>query len=315
MASYLITGGAGFIGSHLADALLAAGHRVHVLDDLSTGRRGNLPADACLTVADVNDDAALDAIAADGLDGCFHLAAVASVQRCNEEWVATHDVNLRGTISVLEAARRFGFPVVYASSAAVYGDCDRLPLREDDAPTRPLTAYGADKLGSELHARVAGVVHGVSTFGLRFFNVFGPRQDPASPYSGVVSIFADRLARNEPVTIHGDGGQSRDFVYVGDVVRALVAALRKADVSAPVANVCTGRATTVRTLAETLATLTASTAAISTGPARTGDIRHSLGDPGVMAHALGVTADVSLADGLGALLSHASPGRPPIPAE
>jgi UDP-glucose 4-epimerase len=313
MASYLITGGAGFIGSHLADALVEAGHRVRVLDDLSSGKRENLPSGAALTVADINDGAALEKICAEGVDGCFHLAAIASVQRCNEHWLATHDVNLRGTIAVLDAARRFRFPVVYASSAAVYGDCARLPLREDDAPTRPLTAYGADKLGSEQHARVAGGVHGVATFGLRFFNVFGPRQDPDSPYSGVVSIFADRLSSGRPVTIHGDGGQTRDFIYVGDVVRALAAAMERADTTAPVSNVCTGRATTVATLARTLAGLTASTAPITSGPARVGDIRHSLGDPTIMRRTLGVSARVTLRDGLSALLGHdvALPGTVP----
>lgn len=316
MASYLITGGAGFIGSHLADALVARGHRVHILDDLSSGRRENIPPDAVLTEADINDSAALERVAADGLDGCFHLAAVASVQRCNEAWLETHDVNLRGTIAVMEAARRFRFPVVYASSAAVYGDCDRLPLREDDAPTRPLTAYGADKLGSELHARVAGIVHGVPTFGLRFFNVFGPRQDPASPYSGVVSIFANRLLRGEPIIIHGDGSQSRDFVYVEDVVRALMAAMTHTDTAAPVANVCTGRATTVATLARTLAGLTNSTASITTGPERPGDIRQSLGDPTIMRRVLGVTACFSLSEGLAALLSQNDPAsRAPLTAK
>ena len=194
MATYLVTGGCGFIGSHLCSALRGAGHRVRVLDDLSTGVAANLAPGADLVRGDVAD-AGLVRRAMDGAAGCFHLAAIASVERGTRDWLGTHRVNLSGAVAVLEAAARLGgVPVVYASSAAVYGDCEALPLAED-APTRPLSAYGADKLGCEQHARVAGVVHGVPTLGLRFFNVFGPRQDPGSPYSGVISIFCERLSR------------------------------------------------------------------------------------------------------------------------
>lgn len=305
MGTYLVTGGAGFIGSHLCDALLDAGHAVRVIDDLSSGRRDNLPPGVDLVVADIND-APMVRTAAEGIDGCFHLAAVASVERCNGAWLDTHDVNQRGTIAVLNTAREGGFPVVYASSAAVYGETDGSPVAETH-PTIPLTAYGADKLGSELHARIAGTVHGVRSYGLRFFNVYGPRQDPASPYSGVVSIFADRLARDADVTIHGDGGQSRDFVYVADVVRGLLAAMERADTSGPVCNVCTGRSTTVLDLARILTTLTASTSRIHHGEARVGDIRHSLGDARRLRDHLGVSARTPLGDGLAALLDETRP--------
>jgi len=231
----LVTGGCGFIGSHLVAALLARGDRVRVLDDLSTGRRENLAPGAELSEGDVADPAAVRAAMA-GAAVCFHLAAIASVERGMTEWLTTHRANLSGTIAVFDAARAAGrIPVVYASSAAVYGEQERLPIAED-APTLPLSAYGADKLGCELHARVAGHVHGVPTMGLRFFNVFGARQDPGSPYSGVISIFCDRMSRGEGVTIHGDGGQTRDFIHVSDVVRGLVAAAGAANVSAPVVN-------------------------------------------------------------------------------
>ena len=173
MAKYLVTGGCGFIGSHLCDALGTAGHSVRILDDLSTGKRENVPNVDDILVGNVAEaDVVRDAMA--DVDGCFHLAAIASVQRSNEEWAGTHRVNLTGTINVLDAARtaRDGkpVPVVYASSAAVYGDNPAMSLSED-AEKRPLTAYGADKLGSEQHARVAGTLHGVPTTGFRFFNI------------------------------------------------------------------------------------------------------------------------------------------------
>ncbi len=305
MGSYLVTGGAGFIGSHLADALLAAGHRVRVLDDLSTGRRDHLDRRAALVVGDVADPACLAGAIA-GMDGCFHLAAIASVARANADWRGAHRVNQTGTVAVLAAAREAQrgpgrLPVVYASSAAVYGDLGAAAA-DEAAPCRPLTAYGADKLGGELHARAAALVHGVATLGLRFFNVYGPRQDPASPYSGVVSIFAARLARAAPLLVHGDGGQARDFVFVGDAVAHLLAAMRRLEAAAApaaeICNVCTGRATTVLELAALLGRLTGNAPQVAHGPARPGDIRHSLGDPARAIAMLGVAAATRLADGL-----------------
>jgi UDP-glucose 4-epimerase len=300
MATYLVTGGCGFIGSHLADALVADGHAVRILDDLSTGKRANAPKQAEILVGDVADgDLVRRAMA--GCDGCFHLAAVASVQRGNEDWLGTHAANLTGTIAVLDAARDGKRPVVYASSAAVYGDNAELPLKES-AAMRPLSAYGADKLGSELHARVATLVHGAPTFGFRFFNVYGPRQDPSSPYSGVISIFVDRLKAGREVVFFGDGGQSRDFVYVADVVRHLTAAMRRRPEPPAVFNVCTGRATTVRQLAGAIAELCGVELRVRNEPARAGDIRASLGDPTAATAALGVKAETPLADGLSATL-------------
>ena len=301
MAKYLVTGGCGFIGSHLVEALLAAGHDVRVLDDLSTGKRSNLPEGSVeLVVGDVGDPAAVGA-AMHGVDGCFHLAAIASVQLSNQDWVGTHRVNLTGAIAVLDAARTANggepVPVVYASSAAVYGDNENLPLAETELP-RPLTAYGADKLGCELHATVAGAVHKVPTCGFRFFNVFGPRQDPNSPYSGVISIFAAKLRAGQPLTIYGDGHQTRDFVYVSDVVCHLLAGMEGASVAAPVFNVCTGRETSVSFLAETMAALLGAPLKLEFLPSRPGDIRHSLGSPANAVSALNVAAETTLASGL-----------------
>ena len=307
MATYLVTGGCGFIGSHLADGLVGAGHRVRVLDDLSTGKRENLAAGAELLVGDVAD-ATLVRQAMDGVDGCFHLAAIASVERGNLDWLGTHAANLTGAIAVFDAARRqgaTGIPVVYASSAAVFGDEPGMPLTEA-SPVRPLSAYGADKLGCELHARVAGVVHGVPTAGMRFFNVYGPRQDPKSPYSGVISIFCDRLEARRPITIFGDGLQTRDFVYVADVVASLRAAMTSlADGSGAgtaVYNVCTGRSTSVIDLAGTIADLCGILAEITFAPPRAGEIRVSLGAPDRLQQALGIECRTGMVSGLRATL-------------
>jgi len=308
VSGFLVTGGAGFIGSHLADALLGAGHLVRVLDDFSTGRRANLDPRCEVVVGDVADLATVRAAMA-GLDGCFHLAAIASVVRGNEDWLGTHRANQTGTIAVLQAARDVGrVPVVYASSAAVYGDLDGRVARETLPPV-PLTAYGADKFGSELHARVGWQVHRVPTLGLRFFNVYGPRQDPASPYSGVVSIFAARIASGLPLAIHGEGTQTRDFVYVADAVAHLIAAmatLPRAGGSG-VLNVCTGRGTSVLELAQTLARLHDRPLRLQHGPARLGDIERSVGDPADAIACLGLRAATPLAAGLAATLAALQP--------
>jgi UDP-glucose 4-epimerase len=313
VSGFLVTGGAGFIGSHLADALLAAGHRVRVLDDFSTGRRANLDPRCETLVGDVADPAAVRAALA-GMDGCFHLAAIASVVRGNEDWMGTHRVNQTGTITVLQAARDAGrargapLPVVYASSAAVYGDLGGVVAQEALRPA-PMTAYGADKLGSELHARVAWQVHGVPTLGLRFFNIYGPRQDPASPYSGVVSIFAARIADGAALTVHGEGAQTRDFVFVADAVAHLAAAMRHlARVGGSVVlNVCTGHGTSVLELAHTLARLHGRPARLQHAPARAGDIARSIGDPAEAVGTLGLRAATPLAEGLAATLAWLQP--------
>jgi UDP-glucose 4-epimerase len=300
MATYLVTGGCGFIGSHLADALVLRGHRVRILDDLSTGKLSNMPRQAELLQGDVADPL-LVAEAMKGVAGCFHLAAVSSVERGNLDWLGTHRSNLTGTITLFDAARRARsdgpVPVVFASSAAIYGDNPNLPL-DESAATGPLSAYGADKLGCELHARVARGVHGVPAFGMRFFNVFGPRQDPKSPYSGVISIFCDRLKAGQGVMINGDGGQTRDFVYVGDVVAALLAAMDRQPREESSFNVCTGRTTSVLELAETIARVLGVRPDITFGPPRAGDIRASFGNPARAKRLLGWEAKTDLGTGL-----------------
>ena len=300
MPRFLVTGGAGFIGSHLVHALLEEGHAVRVLDDLSSGHRENLPQQVELAEADVTDPAAVES-AIDDVDGCFHLAAIASVARSHRDWLRSHQVNLTGTINVFDQARpsrrRRELPVVYASTAAIYGNCGSFPV-DEESPAAPLSAYGADKHACELHARVAGAIHGVPTVGLRFFNLYGPRQDPLSPYSGVISIFADRLLRGEPVEIFGDGEQARDFIYISDAVQALRRAMRVATTGAFVFNVCTGKATSVSSLADTMAELCGTKLVVRHRPARCGEVRISIGDPQRAVEQLGFTAQTTLADGL-----------------
>jgi UDP-glucose 4-epimerase len=305
MSLYLVTGGAGFIGSHLCDALAARGDTVRVLDDLSTGHRTNLPAGVDLIVGDIADpETVFNATKA--IDGCFHLAAIASVERGIQDWLGTHRVNLTGTIAMFDAIRRQGtkVPVVYASSAAVYGDCPTIPIPET-AECRPLSAYGADKRGCELHAVTATHVHGIPTVGLRFFNVYGPRQDPKSPYSGVISIFCERIRNGMPIGILGDGAQTRDFVHVSDVVTALMAGMRLNPEAAIVLNVCTGQATSILDLAQVIGDVARKNPDVRHGPARAGEIRRSLGDPAEMRRILGLGSMVGLRDGLATVLSHA----------
>lgn len=275
-----VTGGAGFIGSHLVDRLLEAGHHVVVLDDFSTGRRANLPGDhprLRVIEGDAADPRAA-AAATDGSKAVFQLAAVASVQASIEEPVHTHRANLIATLIMLEAASAAGATrFVYASSAAVYGDAAELPIGED-APTHPLSPYAADKLAGEhylAHYHRTGRVGGVA---FRFFNVYGPRQDPKSPYSGVISIFLERARAGEPIVVHGEGDQTRDFVFVQDVVDQLVGALdHTTGAELEVLNIGTGRAVSLLELAAELETLLGPIA-IRHGPARAGDIRHSLAD-------------------------------------
>jgi len=305
MAHYLVTGGCGFIGSHLTDSLLAEGHAVTILDNLSSGRPENKPVRATLVIGDVTDpDAVRHAI--DGVDGVFHLAAVASVPRSRELWTETHQTNVGGAVTVFEAARhaRDGapVPVVYASSAAVYGDAPVSPLSEETVP-RPRSAYGVDKLGCELHARVAWDIHNVPTVGFRIFNVYGPRQDPTSPYSGVISVFARKIAAGEELEIHGTGRQVRDFVYVDDAVRFLTAAMKRGPKGASVFNLCTGRPTSILMLADVLQHMSGRNVRRQHRPPRPGDVRVSVGDPSRARATFGMTCGTGLLDGLEATVS------------
>jgi UDP-glucose 4-epimerase len=302
MTMWLVTGGAGFIGSHLCEALLAQGDGVRVLDDLSTGRRDNLPASVELIVGDVADEVAVRS-AFDGVAGCFHLAAIASVERGATEWLGTHRVNLTGAITLFDTIRwlQTKIPVVYASTAAVYGDVATMPITET-TERRPLSAYGADKYASELQARVASHVHSIPTVGLRIFNVYGPRQDPRSRYSGVISIFCERIRRGAPIDVFGDGKQTRDFVYVTDVVAALLAAMRLQSMDAPVFNICTGTPTSLLGVAQMIAELSGAGLDVRHKPPRPGDIRHSTGSPTLSRVRLSLPEPVTLRTGLAQVL-------------
>ncbi len=278
MAQYLVTGGAGFIGSHLVDSFLADGHRVRVLDDFSTGRRANLDFRVELIVGDagvleIYDQAARDA------DAIFHLCAITSVEACARDRERSRRVNFDAATHAFNSARDRRIPVIYASSAAVYGAGSNLPLGEG-AELRPVSAYGEDKRDSEFHACDAGRAYAQPSVGLRFFNVYGPRQRPGDPYSGVVTNFCDKVRRGEPCVVFGDGGQTRDFIYVDDVVSALRFSLSLAAPEAPVFNVGSGTPTTIRKLAERVSVLGGDTAAPISAPERIGDIRHSLADIG-----------------------------------
>ncbi|OUS11958.1 epimerase [Gammaproteobacteria bacterium 53_120_T64] len=302
MSTYLVTGGCGFIGSHLVRSLVSDGHRVRVLDDLSTGKKRNLPPHCELVVGDVTEMSLVRDCMVDA-DACFHLAAIASVQQGNEQWLRCHNVNQTGSINVFEVCREKKKPVVYASSAAVYGDNAELPLRENTG-LRPVTSYGADKLGSELHAQVASLIHEVPTTGLRFFNVYGPRQNPHSPYSGVISIFVDSVLEKQGLTIYGDGEQTRDFIYVADVVNFLRQAMKNIGRMPRVFNVCRGSAVSINQLAKTIMSLSDTRVAINYQPSRKGDIRVSIGDPAAARQYLSVTAKTPLSKGLRLLLKY-----------
>lgn len=301
----LVTGGAGFIGSHLVDALVARGDAVVVLDDLSTGRRENLAQageGARLVVGTVADYETVLA-AAQGCELIYHEAAVASVQRTVEFPVETNAINLGGTLNVLESARAVGARrVVFAGSAAAYGDNPEMPLREDAKP-RPLSPYAVEKLSSEHYMKVWAGIYGLETVTLRYFNVFGPRQDPSSPYSGVISIFVDRLLRDLVPTTYGDGEQTRDFVYVGDVVQANLLAGTRAGVGGQVFNIARGERTTLNQLYATLRDLIGGPERPNLADARAGDIRHSLADIGAARERLGYAPEVSVAEGLARLLA------------
>ncbi|WP_217482788.1 NAD-dependent epimerase/dehydratase family protein [Sulfitobacter maritimus] len=294
---YLVTGGCGFIGSHLCHALKARGDEVVVLDDLSSGLGARLPEDCRFIIGDVRDPDAV-AEAMHGVHGVFHLAAVASVQKCSEQWREGHLTNQAGAVTVFEAARELGkVPVVYASSAAVYGDAGHSPLMEHRRAA-PQTPYGADKYGCELHARVAQLMYGVRTVGLRPFNVYGPGQDPSSPYSGVISIFADRIQKQEPFHVFGDGKQTRDFVFVEDAVRFFLAAMGLHNRRPAIFNISTGRATSLLELIALLEDILDERAQFVHVAAKAGDIRHSRGMPLEAMQRMGAVAKTSLKLGL-----------------
>ncbi|MFJ4193659.1 NAD-dependent epimerase/dehydratase family protein [Pseudomonas sp. NPDC089534] len=301
----LITGGAGFIGSHLVDALLAKGRSVRVLDDLSTGKRSNLPLDnpkVELVVGDVAD-AALVATAMQGCSAVAHLAAVASVQASVDDPVKTHQSNFIGTLNVCEAMRVAGVKrVLFASSAAVYGNNGEGQAIDEDTPKAPLTPYASDKLAGEHYFDFYRRQHGLEPVIFRFFNIFGPRQDPSSPYSGVISIFSERAQKGLPITVFGDGEQTRDFLYVEDLVDVLVQAIEKPEAQAGAVNVGWNRATNLKQMLAELEKVVGQLPAVSYGPARSGDIRHSRADNRRLLERFDLPAQTPMSVGLARLL-------------
>jgi UDP-glucose 4-epimerase len=302
----LVSGGAGFIGSHLVERLLGEGHVVRVLDDFSTGRRENLafakPGAALEVVTgDIRDARAVEEAVA-GVEAIFHEAALVSVPRSVESPEISCDINAHGTARVFDAARRAGIRrLVFASSAAVYGETGRGPVSEGE-PVRPLSPYGVDKLYTEHLAALYHALYGFEAVPLRYFNVFGPRQDPSSAYSGVISIFVSRLLAGDPITIHGDGEQTRDFVYVADVVEANMRAMFAPYPGPSPLNVARGAHTTLNALASMLGEIIGVTPQITRGPARAGDIRHSVADITAIRSALGYEPKWAVRDGLDALV-------------
>jgi UDP-glucose 4-epimerase len=292
----IVTGGAGFIGSHVVDALVARGDEVLVVDDLSSGRRENLNEHVRLAVADVRDRDAVDAIFDEVRpEACFHLAAQANVRVSVERPAHDADVNVIGTIRVLHAATRHGTRVVFASTGgAIYGECDG-PASED-APRLPLSPYGTSKLAGEEYLALYNRLHGGAHTSLRYGNVYGPRQDPHGE-AGVVAIFLGRLARGERPEVFGDGTQTRDYVYVADVVEATLAASTHA---AGVFNVGTGAETSVLELLDACTRAAGVDAEPVFAPPRAGELQRSVLDPTVAERELGFRARSALGEGLSA---------------
>ncbi len=299
----LVTGGCGFIGSHIAEALVQKGYRVRILDNLSTGKLENIASisaeDVEVVVGDVADLSTVEA-AMPGCEYVFHEAAIASVPKSVNDPIGTAKVNYGGTLNVLEAARKNSVRrVVFAGSAAVYGDEPTLPKMEFMS-ANPITPYGVDKLASELighfYARM-----GLEFVSLRYFNVFGLRQDPSSPYSGVISIFCDRINQGFAPIIYGDGLQSRDFVHVADVVRANLIVMEHPQASGRTFNVGRGTATSLLDIANILNNVTGKNLQPIHKEPRLGDIRHSLADNTAL-KALGWSPTISISEGLAELL-------------
>jgi UDP-glucose 4-epimerase len=303
----LVTGGAGFIGSHITERLIGAGHEVTVLDNFFTGSRANLAGFAGgvqIVEGDVRDLATVERCAA-GCEVVFHEAAIVSVPFSVERPQESHDVNIQGTLNVLQAARKAGTRrVVFASSAAIYGEEPTLPKREAMLP-EPMSPYGVEKLTGEHYLAAWSKLFGLETVALRYFNVFGPRQDPRSPYSGVISIFVDRILRGQPIQFFGDGTQCRDFVYVANVVDANLLAATRDGVSGRVFNVACGARTTLVELATLIERAAGGSVARSFTEARSGDIKESVADIARARGELGYAPTVGVEEGLARLVAYA----------
>lgn len=301
----LVTGGAGFIGSHTVEALLAAGYKVRVLDDFSSGKPGNLPLHASLEVVTAgicNLTAVQDACK--GVKAVVHLAAQVSVPASIRHPARSSQVNGTGFATLVEALQAEGFKgrLVYASSAAVYGNvAQQHPVKEENAAALPLSPYALEKQTNEKMALLSEELYGFSTLGLRFFNVYGPRQDPASGYAGVISVFRQALEQGQPLTIYGDGQQRRDYVAVTNVAEIIVRAVDSTVTG--VMNVGTGKAVSVSELAETMAGLMGTSLQTTHADARVGDIHYSCADVTRLKQAFGNVCTTSLQEGLESFLA------------
>jgi UDP-glucose 4-epimerase len=297
--SAMVTGGAGFIGSHLVDELVAGGCRVSVLDDLSTGKVENLRQSEDridFHHGDIRDMASVQRALGD-CEAVFHLAAMVSVPQTVSAPLLSSEINIMGTVNVLEAARRQQCrAVIFASSCAVYGDLPQLPKTEQMS-TQALSPYAQQKLTAEQHMVLFNRVYHLPAVSLRFFNVYGPRQDPSSPYSGVISIFMNRVLAQESADIYGDGRQSRDFIYVKDIARALMLAAAPG-AAGHVINVGSGKSVTITELWEMIVSLAGARIPARYADAREGDIRHSQSDIELAREVLGFEPSVDLTDGL-----------------
>jgi nucleoside-diphosphate-sugar epimerase len=295
----LVTGGAGFIGSHIVEELLRRGASVRVLDNFSSGKRENLQSfkgDLEIREGDLRDAEAIKAATRD-VELVFHLAAFISVPQSMLEPEDCFAINVAGTTTLLEAARQAGVrKVVLSSSTAVYGNTDKFPT-DEQTPLKPLSPYALSKQVNELYARLYTQTYSLPVVALRYFNVYGPRQNPSSAYAAAISIFAQRLVTGEPITIYGDGKQSRDFIFVKDVVRANLQAA-ESEAAGEVFNICTGHETTLLDLLEELSEVSPHQPEVRFEAPRPGDIYRSLGNPEKAAAALGFRAGISLADGL-----------------
>ncbi len=300
MGKYLVTGGAGFIGSNLCEVLVMRGDRVRVLDDLSTGRLENLHTfmDRIEFIHGCIENPNDVRRAADGIDTVVHLAAIPSVVHSVEDPVSTDRVNIHGTLQLLLAARDARVRrVVFASSCAVYGEDETLPKTESMLPA-PASPYALSKLAGEHYCALFSHLYGLSTISLRLFNIFGPRQDPSSPYSGVISIFIERMLQRQRPTICGDGEQSRDFTYVANVIAAILSADQYESASGQVVNIGTGKRNSVKELYAVIQKLTGFDQTPLFADARPGDVRHSEAQIALAQELLGYRPSVDFHDGL-----------------
>jgi nucleoside-diphosphate-sugar epimerase len=279
MPSYLITGGAGFIGSHLAEELVRRGEQVRVVDSLITGHRRNLEHLSGIDFLEGDlADLASAKRAVQGVDYVLHQAAIPSVPRSVEDPITSNRANIDSTLNVLVAARDARVKrVVYAGSSSAYGNTPTLPKHEA-MPTNPLSPYALQKLVGEQYMQMFTALYGLDTVTIRYFNVFGPRQDPSSPYSGVISVFAKALLENRAPTIYGDGEQTRDFTYVANVVDGVLRAVTAPDAAGQVVNVATGTSISLNRLFASMREILGSRVDVAYGPVRNGDVKDSLAD-------------------------------------